>query len=1073
MARVKIQITTPSNNVIKVSPGVSALSSVQLYLNELIDVNTQHGADGYVLTQQADGTFAMEAVATTLAELSDTNILNPQGGDSLVYDANSQKWVPGGVKSVNGQEGDVVITIPSPPPTPGVSGLADTNITNLQDDQIIRYDSASGKWLNEDLEALPSGGTTGQALVKASNTDYDVTWDDIAVDVQFHQRYATEAETLRSGATETVELYFFAQGDGNGLAESASSDTPTSGYDIRRKLWYAEKAQADPDTSADWTQFTAIADNTTFANAKAALLAYLKERTGGTVPISLKMTWEEVAQAPAFTGLLNESYGSGAEAAYSTRRLNGNYSGDCMTIRRASDGTTQSIGFVGEEIDESAIETFCTGTTCTVATWFDQSGNGNHATQPTPANQPTIYTGGQLVKEGGRLTLDFDSTDRFELSTLSITSGTALSYFWIMNPTGGTSYRWILHSQETDYFVPIADDGATNTKYDGFTNGSFFADGQSVTINNRNDVYDTYSNAFRLGALIGETTVNVTSSRIGTRSTGSFGIDGILSEFILYDSNKSSVRTDIEGNISAYFQSAKLLDEQYGSGAEAAYSTRQLRRDQTECMVIRRASDSTTQTIGFDGSGNIDESAIETFCTGTTCTVVTWKDQSGNGNDATAAASGNEPTIYTGGALVKEDGRVAIEFDGSNDHLDAGAGFDLSTLTISTVQKAIDNGINVDAYVPIALQDANNNTGVRQQIKRSSPTALRSRFNNTNIDLEVNTLYKKLLFTTLYNGTNGFSYFDGSNEQTALASLSSTSSLPLTIGQTNASVSVYKGKLQEALLFNSSKSTSDRTSIESNIGDYFTQNTPLLDTYSGAAAAYSLRLLDSTYTGSAVEVYNGSSYADIGFNVFGELDTVALAAHCGSNDGFVSVWYDQSGNSNDATQATTASMPKIYDGSTGVVTENGKPSLEISNRQITASLTTTDDLHLFAVNNKTASSSRADFLSDGSGNPHIRYENDNTKIYLTNPFTLASSAQNPNTQQLLEALWNQSASYIAIDTVKGSNVTQNNMSLSSITIGDSISQSFAGFVQEVIFYTTEQSERLGISSNINTFYSIY
>jgi hypothetical protein len=453
--------------------------------------------------------------------------------------------------------------------------------------------------------------------------------------------------------------------------------------------------------------------------------------------------------------------------------------------------------------------------------------------------------------------------------------------------------------------------------------------------------------------------------------------------------------------------------------------------------------------------------------------VVTWKDQSGNGNDATAAASGNEPTIYTGGALVKEDGRVAIEFDGSNDHLDAGAGFDLSTLTISTVQKAIDNGINVDAYVPIALQDANNNTGVRQQIKRSSPTALRSRFNNTNIDLEVNTLYKKLLFTTLYNGTNGFSYFDGSNEQTALASLSSTSSLPLTIGQTNASVSVYKGKLQEALLFNSSKSTSDRTSIESNIGDYFTQNTPLLDTYSGAAAAYSLRLLDSTYTGSAVEVYNGSSYADIGFNVFGELDTVALAAHCGSNDGFVSVWYDQSGNSNDATQATTASMPKIYDGSTGVVTENGKPSLEISNRQITASLTTTDDLHLFAVNNKTASSSRADFLSDGSGNPHIRYENDNTKIYLTNPFTLASSAQNPNTQQLLEALWNQSASYIAIDTVKGSNVTQNNMSLSSITIGDSISQSFAGFVQEVIFYTTEQSERLGISSNINTFYSIY
>ena len=155
-------------------------------------------------------------------------------------------------------------------------------------------------------QGIAAGGTTGQALVKVDGTDYNTQWADIAVDVQFHQRYATEAETLRSGATETVELYFFAQGDGNGLAESASSDTPTSGYDIRRKLYYAEKAQADPDTSADWTQFTAIADNTTFNNAKAALLAYLKERTGGTVPISLKMTWEEVSQTAY---LLDQSYG--------------------------------------------------------------------------------------------------------------------------------------------------------------------------------------------------------------------------------------------------------------------------------------------------------------------------------------------------------------------------------------------------------------------------------------------------------------------------------------------------------------------------------------------------------------------------------------------------------------------------------------------------------------------------------------------------------------------------------------------------------------------------------------------
>ena len=90
-----------------------------------------------------------------------------------------------------------------------------------------------------------------------------------------------------------------------------------------------------------------------------------------------------------------------------------------MTIRRASDGTTQTIGFVGEEIDESAITTFCTGTTCTVQVWHDQSqtggtGSGNDAEQTTPNKQPTIYTGGQLVKEGGRLALDFDGSNALD-----------------------------------------------------------------------------------------------------------------------------------------------------------------------------------------------------------------------------------------------------------------------------------------------------------------------------------------------------------------------------------------------------------------------------------------------------------------------------------------------------------------------------------------------------------------------------------------------------------------------------------------------------------------------------------
>ena len=101
----------------------------------------------------------------------------------------------------------------------------------------------------------------------------------------------------------------------------------------------------------------------------------------------------------------------------------------------------------------------------------------------------------------------------------------------------------------------------------------------------------------------------------------------------------------------------------------------------------------------------------------------------------------------------------------------------------------------------------------------------------------------------------------------------------------------------------------------------------LLDTYSGAAVAYSLRQLDSNYTGSSIRVRRSSDNVeqDIGFanNI---LDTSSLLTFVGGGDGFVDTWYDQSGNAKDMTQSTASRQPKIV--SLGnVLLENGKPIL--------------------------------------------------------------------------------------------------------------------------------------------------
>ena len=92
------------------------------------------------------------------------------------------------------------------------------------------------------------------------------------------------------------------------------------------------------------------------------------------------------------------------------------------------------------------------------------------------------------------------------------------------------------------------------------------------------------------------------------------------------------------------------------------------------------------------------------------------------------------------------------------------------------------------------------------------------------------------------------------------------------------------------------------------------------------AAAYSLRRLYASYTGAAIRVRRSSdgAQADIGFMANGDLDTVALLAFVGNGSGFVTTWYDQSGNNCHATQTTAANQPRIVTSGT-IETRNGRP----------------------------------------------------------------------------------------------------------------------------------------------------
>jgi hypothetical protein len=118
----------------------------------------------------------------------------------------------------------------------------------------------------------------------------------------------------------------------------------------------------------------------------------------------------------------------------------------------------------------------------------------------------------------------------------------------------------------------------------------------------------------------------------------------------------------------------------------------------------------------------------------------------------------------------------------------------------------------------------------------------------------------------------------------------------------------------------------------------------LLDQYSGAAAAYSLRKLRTAYTGSAIRVRrsNDNTEQDIGFTSSGDLDTGALKTFVGAgNNGFVTVWYDQSGNARNATQTTAANQPRIVNAGT-VERASSKPTIQFNSHLLQVAMTGID-----------------------------------------------------------------------------------------------------------------------------------
>ena len=186
-----------------------------------------------------------------------------------------------------------------------------------------------------------------------------------------------------------------------------------------------------------------------------------------------------------------------------------------------------------------------------VTTWYDQSGYGNHATQDVATSQPKIVEEGNLITRnlitGG---LDFDgSDDKLDFTGLAESD---VSIFSVVHLDDVSSQKRIL--------------GASSINSDGFgianaTTGFFRANDGTASQPPLNTTLSTSNKFLYSGTRVSNTLTFFTdgvASNTATNSDtfnadsiggGTLPIDGSVSEIIIYGSDQSDQRINIEDNI--------------------------------------------------------------------------------------------------------------------------------------------------------------------------------------------------------------------------------------------------------------------------------------------------------------------------------------------------------------------------------------------------------------------------------------------------------------------------------------------------------------------------------------------
>lgn len=267
--------------------------------------------------------------------------------------------------------------------------------------------------------------------------------------------------------------------------------------------------------------------------------------------------------------LLLDSY-TGATAAYSAaRKLDCDYAGSAMRVRRSSDNAEQDIGFTNNVLDTASLLSFVTSNSGYVTKWYDQSGSVNDAVQTTSANQPRIVDAGVIFRSNGQPAVDFGTESQewgLVLPTGYLNGATSIGYFQVATITDFAASNGGVFGPSNTFSVGlqilqvsvisdptfISINGTIRT-VSGFWNNAT----QTISSlhGNATDV-TAFNNSVSVSMLDGSAMPALNFNgiySIGFYTSISNDMRGNINELIIYPLNKTATRAGIETNINGFY----------------------------------------------------------------------------------------------------------------------------------------------------------------------------------------------------------------------------------------------------------------------------------------------------------------------------------------------------------------------------------------------------------------------------------------------------------------------------------------------------------------------------------------